>query len=86
VHTNPHPSIDRLGGLWLRSNDRTSDRVARVRIDPATLAMDMRVLPCGMQEVVDVIDEHTLLVRTGPEISRVDTDTGARTLLFPRPR
>ena len=67
-------------------DDRT---LVLLTVDPATLQVEERLRyqrPCSVPSmlILAFATDHTILVQDGNEVVRVDTETGARTVLFPR--
>lgn len=87
---------DPQGRLWLvcyrqrvEHDERVVHDLALLAIDPMllrveqklTLQRSYRVRPMS---ILGFVDGHTMLVQDGSEVMRIDTETGERTVLFPR--
>ncbi len=85
---------DPAGRIWLRAAVSALDNPGNLRqtfvlLDPATLTT-RAILPHTryVNDNYDVLgwpDEHTVLMKRGARILRIDTETLAETVLFPRP-
>lgn len=77
---------DPTGGVWLTASNAT--RREFLRVDPATRTIEHR-FGSGNDEhdayhLLGFPDAHSVLVRQGARILRVDAATGTPTVLFPR--
>ncbi|MBZ0153744.1 MAG: hypothetical protein K8J09_19630, partial [Planctomycetes bacterium] len=79
---------DPRGGVWLSFGRGSSGGF--LRLDPTTMSV-RRVLPRDAElpwyqdeRLLAFPDDHSALLQSGGRIVRVDVDSGARTVLFPR--